>query len=305
MFALTFSRYGDADVLGVGEVDAPHAGRDQVRIRVMAASVNPWDGRVRAGYLKDVVPVTFPAIPGLDASGIVDEVGSGVFGVAVGDAVFGIGSATTAEFAVLDGWAHKPEAMSWAEAAAAGLVSETAERGLEDLAVDDASTLVVEGASGGVGSAAVQLAARRGARVVGTASAANSGYVRGLGVMATTYGPGLRARLDALGVGRVTAVLDTAGSGSLAELVGLVDDPAQVVSTADYDAPKLGARVVRATPRAFAVLSEVAAAFEQSRHMVEVARVVPLAHAAEAHRLSETGHVRGKVVVAVDAAAED
>ena len=85
--------------------------------------------------MRDVVRATFPVVPGLDASGVVDEVGAGVVGVVVGDEVFGLGSATTAEFALLDGWARKPASMTWAEAAACALASETAQRGLEDLRV--------------------------------------------------------------------------------------------------------------------------------------------------------------------------
>lgn len=299
MFAVVFSQYGDSDVLTVGDVLEPHAGPEQVRIRVVAASVNPFDWRLRTGWLKEVVPLAFPAIPGIDAAGVVDEVGSAVLGVAVGDEVFGLGAATTAEFAVLDGWAHKPADMSWAQAAGAGLVSETASRALTDLGVRDGSVLLVEGASGGVGSAAVQIARRRGATVVGTASAGNHDYLRELGAVPTTYGPGIRERVAALGVGQVTAVLDAAGSGSVAELVTLVDDPQQVVSVADYSAPMHGARVVSDAPRDFGALPQVAEAFKEGRHRIEVARVVPLDHAAEAHRLSETGHVRGKVVIAV------
>ena len=299
MFALIYREYGSPEVLTVGEVPEPHAGPGQVRIRVQAASVNVWDVKVRSGQMKDVVPAAFPVVPGIDASGVVDEVGPGVAGVAVGDEVFGLGSATTAEFAVLDGWAHKPASMTWAEAAACALASETAQRALEDLRVGDGTVLLVEGASGGVGSAAVQLARGLGVTVIGTCSERNADYVRSLGAHHTTYGPGIRDRVAALGLGRVTAVLDTAGSGSLAELVGLVDDPAQVVSVADFDAPELGARAVRNEPRAIGALETVARLSTEGRYRVEVERVVPLEDAAAAHRLSETGHVRGKVVIAV------
>ena len=104
--------------------------------------------------------------------------------------------------------------------------------------------------------------------------------------------------MAALGAGSVTAVLDTAGSGSVAELVELVDDPAHVVSVADFDAPQLGARAVR-DEHAIDALERVAALHADGRYRVEVERVVPLEDAAAAHRLSEAGHVRGKVVIAV------
>lgn len=299
MRALLYREYGGPEVLTVGDVPEPHAAEGQVRIRVHAASVNVWDVKVRSGRMKDVLRPRFPVVPGVDGSGVVDEVGAGVSGVEVGDEVFGLGSATTAELAVLDGWAHKPASMTWAEAAAAALSSETALRGLEDLGVDDGTVLLVEGASGGVGSAAVQLARALGATVVGTSSLRNADYVRRLGALHAEYGPGIAGRVAALGVGRVTAVLDTAGAGSLAELVTLVADPAQVVSVADFGAAQVGARVVRDEPRALRALELVARLHEEGRLTVELASVAPLSDAATAHRLSETGHVRGKVVIAV------
>ena len=299
MFALVHHEYGGPDVLEVGEVPEPHAGAGQVRIRVRAASVNAWDVKVRSGRMKDVIRPTFPVVPGLDASGVVDEVGAGVVGMQGGDEVFGLGSATTAELALLDGWARKPASLPWADAAACALASETAQRGLEDLRVGEGTVLLVEGASGGVGSAAVQLARALGATVIGTSSERNADYVRSLGAHHTTYGPGIGDRVAALGVGSVTAVLDTAGSGSVAELVELVDEPTQVVSVADFDAPELGARAVRDGPRAMDALETVVRLHAEGRYRVEVERVVPLEDAAAAHRLSEAGHVRGKVVIAV------
>lgn len=301
MFALLFEEYGGPEVLHIGEVAEPHAGPGQVRIRVHAASVNYWDVKVRSGMVKDFAPVHFPSIPGVDASGVVDEVGPGVVGVSVGEDVFGLGAATTAEFAVLDGWVAKPPTLSWPEAAASALSSETAGRALEDLVVGPETVLLVEGASGGVGSAAVQLARALGATVVGTSSERNADYLRRLGAHATTYGPGIADRVAALGVGPVTAVLDTAGSGSLAELVTLLDDPAQVVSVADFGAPALGARVVRDHPRALTALETVGRLHAEGRYHVEIERVVPIEEGAEGHRLSESRRVRGKVVIAVRA----
>ena len=301
MFALLHREYGGPEVLTVGTVPEPHAAAGQVRIRVQAASVNVWDVKVRSGRMQAVFQPEFPVVPGLDASGVVDEVGQGVAGIAMGDEVFGLGSATTAELAVLDGWAHKPASMTFAEAAACALASETAQRALEDLHVGEDTVLLVEGASGGVGSAAVQLARALGATVIGTSSERNADYVRSLGAQHTTYGPGIADRVAALGVGRVTAVLDTAGSGSVAELVELVDDPEEVVSVADFDAPELGARAVRNEPRAIDVLRTVARLHAEGRYRIEVERVLPLEDAATAHRLSEAGHVRGKVVIAVSA----
>lgn len=299
MFALTYDEYGPADVLSVGDVPEVHAGPGQIRVEVVASSVNPIDWKMRAGHLKDFLPATFPVVPGVDAAGVVDEVGDGVEGVAVGDEVFGVGSATNAQYAVLDGWALKPEGMSWSEAAGAGLAVETAARALDDLGVGEGSTLLVEGASGGVGSAAVQLARQLGATVIGTASEGNHDFLRSLGATPTTYGPGLAERVAALGLGPVTAVLDAAGSGSITELVTLVDDPKDVVSIADYTAAAHGARVVRSEPRELPALQTFADGHARGAFRVEVNQVLSLEQAAQAHAVSETGHVRGKIVLAV------
>lgn len=195
MLALQYHEYGEPDVLTVGEAAEPHPGSGQVRIAVRAASVNPFDWKLRAGYLDGMVPVSFPAIPGTDASGVVDEVGDGVDGVKVGDAVFGLGAGTSAEFAVLDAYAVKPESMSFEQAAALGLAVETAARTLDMVDVREGSTILVDGAAGGVGTAATQLAVQRGAHVIGTASPERHEYLRSLGATPTTYGPGLAERV--------------------------------------------------------------------------------------------------------------
>jgi NADPH:quinone reductase-like Zn-dependent oxidoreductase len=298
MRALQYSEYGGPEVLMVGEAPEPHAAPGQVRVAVRASSVNPVDHKVRSGAMGGD-PAALPKIPGVDAAGVVDEVGPGVDGVAVGDAVLGLGSATAAELAVLDHFTAKPEGLSWAEAAALPLGAETAARALDLLGVGEGMTLLVEGAAGGVGSAAVQLAVARGATVIGTASERNHDYLRRLGAVPTTYGEGLVDRVRELAPGGVDAVLDTAGKGSLPQLVQLVDDPAQVVSIADFSAPELGARVTSGGQRAGYALAEAVRLHGEGRYTVEVERTFPLAEGAQAHRLSENGHVRGKLVLMV------
>jgi NADPH:quinone reductase-like Zn-dependent oxidoreductase len=300
MRALRYTEYGGPEVLSVGEAPEPHAGPGQVRVRVRAASVNPIDTKVRSGTMGGD-PAALPRTPGVDAAGVVDEVGDGVDDVAVGDPVMGLGSATAAEQAVLHTWTAKPDAMSWEEAAALPLGAETAARALDLLGVREGTTLLVEGAAGGVGSAAVQLAVARGARVIGTASARNHDYLRRLGAEPTTYGEGLVERVRELAPEGVDAALDTAGKGSVPQLVQLVPDPAQVVSIADFGATEHGARVTSGgEERAGYALAEAARLHGEGRYAVEVERTFPLADAAEAHRLSEGGHVRGKLVLVVD-----
>src|SRR5215467_6549883 len=117
MKAVRFAEYGGPEVLRLVDVVDPHAGPGQVRVAVRAAGVNAYDWKVRAGFMRDVRPIPLPAGTGLDAAGVVDEIGDGVTGVAVGDEVFGQGSATYAEYAVLSNWAAKPAGLSFAEAA--------------------------------------------------------------------------------------------------------------------------------------------------------------------------------------------
>jgi NADPH:quinone reductase-like Zn-dependent oxidoreductase len=303
MRALRYTEYGGPEVLSVGEAPEPHAGPGQVRVRVRAASVNPADTKIRSGAMGGGDPAALPRVPGVDGAGVVDEVGQGVDGVEVGDEVLGLGSATAAELAVLTAWTAKPASMSWEDAAAIPLGAETAARALDLLGVGEGTTLLVDGAAGGVGSAAVQLAVARGATVIGTASERNHDYLRRLGAQPTTYGEGLVQRVRELTSGGVDAALDTAGKGSVPDLVRLVADPSQVVSIADFSAPEHGARVTSGgEERANYALAEAVRLHDEGRYVVEVERTFPLAEGAEAHRVSEGGHVRGKLVLVVDEA---
>jgi len=300
VIALQFDRYGDPDVLTVGEAPQPQAGPGQVRIAVRACSVNSFDWKLRAGYLDGMVPIHFPAIPGVDAAGVVDQVGPGVQGIAVGDEVFGIGTGTAAASAVLDMFAKKPASIPFVEAAGLGLAVETAARALDMLDIRPGGTVLIDGAAGGVGSAATQLAVARGAWVIGTASEGNHDYLTSLGATPTRYGPGLVGRVTALAPDGVDAALDTAGKGSVAELISLVPTPSKVVTIADYEAPKLGARLADgSTDRAEYALADVATLAEEGTFITTIDRVFPLAEGAEAHRLSQRGHVRGKVILTV------
>ena len=300
MKALQYREYGAPDVLEVADADEPHARPGTVRIAVKAASVNPIDWKARQGLLSKE-PLDAPVIAGYDGAGVVDEVGDGVDGVAVGDEVFGLGSATQAEHAVLEAWAVKPAAMSWTEAAALPVAFETAARAFDLVGVGDGTTVVVDGAAGGVGSAAVQLGVARGATVIGTASEGNHDYLRSIGASPTTYGDGLAERVAELAPQGVDAGFDTAGKGSVATLIEIVGDPQKVVTIADFSAGALGAHVTGGrSPRAADFLAEAASLYEQGKLEVTVAKTFPLADAAEAHRESQGGHVRGKLVLVVE-----
>jgi NADPH:quinone reductase-like Zn-dependent oxidoreductase len=300
MKAVTFTEYGPPDVLHVADAEEPHAGQGQIRIAVRAAAVNPIDWKARSGVLRDVMPVTFPAIDGREAAGVVDEVGPGVAGVAVGDEVFGfaVGGAA-AEFAILDDFARKPAGLSWEEAASLPVAVETSVRVFTVLGgVGQGQTLVVNGAAGGVGTAAVQLARDRGARVIGTAGEGNHDFLRSLGAEPTTYGAGLVERVRELAPDGVDLAFDTAGQGGVPDLVALTGDPARVATIADFGAAALGVKVTGGGDfRAVEALGEAAALTEAGRLHMPVAQTFPFAQAAEAHRISQDGHVRGKLVL--------
>ncbi|MET9497836.1 NADP-dependent oxidoreductase [Streptomyces sp. NPDC006552] len=297
MKKVSFAEFGGPDVLHLIDAEEPHAGPGQIRIAVRAAGVNPVDWRVREGQVLGAHPIELPAGVGLDASGVVDEVGAGVVGVEAGDHVFGEGASTYAEFAVLSAWARMPEGLTFEEAAGYPSVVETALRILNEVGVESGQTLLVSGAAGGVGSAVLQIARDRGITVIGTAGAANQEYLRSLGALATTYGAGWVERVRRLG--RVDAALDLAGSGVIHELVELTGDPQKVISIADLEAPRLGVRFSGVAGSVPDALTEAAALISQGKLHIPVEKSYALADAAAAHIDSQAGHTRGRRVVVV------
>jgi len=299
MLAVTYAEYGDPSVLEVTTVPEPHAGPGQVRIAVRAAGVNPFDWKLRSGAFKDMFPMSLPAVPGQEAAGVVDEVGEGVEGVSVGDEVFGFGRGTYAEFAVLDHYAAKPGTLSWEQAAGVAVGAETALRALEMLTPSTGQTLLIDGAAGGVGSAAVQLALSDGLTVIGTASEANHDYLRSRGVLPTTYGPGLPQRVAELAPDGVDLALDIAGKGSLAELVEITGSPDRVVTIADFSAPEHGVRLATGDVQSFHALPKAAQLADAGKFTVAIDSQFGLADAAKAHERSQAGHVHGKIILKV------
>jgi NADPH:quinone reductase-like Zn-dependent oxidoreductase len=297
MRAVTFARFGGPEVLELVERAEPHAGPGQVRIAVRAAGVNAYDWRVREGQFQQIHPIQLPAGVGLDASGVVDEVGEGVSGIEVGDRVFGDGTSTYAEFAVLSAWARMPEGLTFEEAAGYPSVVETALRVIRQVGVEPGQTLLASGASGGVGSAVLQIARDRGISVIATGGPANHGYLRSLGATATTYGDGLVARVRALG--RVDAALDLSGSGVIRELIQLTGDPRKVLSIADRGAPELGAQFSAAAGNLSDAIAEAARLFSNGKLRIPIAQTYPLDQVAEAHIDSAAGHTRGRRVLVV------
>ena len=299
MKAVRFSQFGGPEVLEIVDLPDPHPGPGQVRIAVRAAGVNPSDWKKRQGLMDEELPQTM----GHEAAGVVDELGPGVTDVAIGDRVFGFSAqqAAQSELAVLSYYAPIPPSLDFSAAAALPAAIETATRALDQLGVGSGSTLLINGASGSVGSAAAQLAVVRGARVIGTGSPANHDYLRGLGAEPVAYGEGLVERVRALAPDGVDLALDVAGSGVLPELIELAGGAGHVITVADFaGAQEHGVTFSRGDAgRALHALDGIGDLIESGRFTLTVARAFPLADVAEAHRVSEQGHVRGKLVLLV------
>ncbi|WP_426243559.1 NADP-dependent oxidoreductase [Nocardioides sp. LHG3406-4] len=307
MRAAIYDRFGGADVLQVREVADPPVGPDTVLVRAKATSVNPVDWKVREGYLQGAYPHHLPIIPGWDVAGVVEAVGPAVrTGLKVGDEVFGyvrrddLAFGTTAELvpAPERTVARKPAGISFGEAAALPLAGMTAYQCVvEELDVQPGERVLVHAASGGVGHFAVQIAKSRGAYVIGTASAANHEWLKELGadeVLDYAAGP-ISEQLD----DRVDAVVDLIGGDALEDAPNQVRDGSRVVSVIDADRV-LGQGghyvFVRPSRENLAALTELV---ESGQLKVAVAETFDLDHTADAHRLSEGGHSRGKVVITI------
>ncbi|MFJ9520437.1 NADP-dependent oxidoreductase [Kitasatospora sp. NPDC101801] len=300
MLASMFNEPGGPEVLYVAELPVPAPGPGEVLVRVLAAGIQPADTAVRAGWSPPGAEVGYPAIPGNEFAGVVEQLGAGSFGWEVGDEVLGFRLLNChAQHVVVDGaqLVAKPAGMSWEEAGSFSASAQTAHVALTALKVGPGDTVLVHGASGGVGTVAVQLARAWGATVIGTAGEHNHAYLRGLGAIPVTYGEGLADRVRALAPDGVDAAFDAAGRGALEVSVELVADRSRIGTIVDYaGAQRLGLAGLRG-PRTAARLAELTALWESGALRLEIAATFPLSRAAEAHRLVEDGHVRGKAVI--------
>ncbi|WP_433222059.1 NADP-dependent oxidoreductase [Dactylosporangium sp. CS-047395] len=294
MRALQFTGFGPPSVMDVADVPAPHAGPGEIRIAVRASGLSAGETLIRSGALKIQIPL--PYRTGFDAAGIVDEVGPGVNGVDIGDDVFGWVAMSrrgaNADLAVLVAWAPRPAAWSWPEAGGAAGTVETGTRVLDRLALGEGETVLINGASGGVGTVAVQLAIARGLNVIGTASERNHDLLRSLGATPATYGPGLPDRVRG-----VDAVFDCAG-GALPDLIAIAGDPSRVVTIADLTAADHGVHLSSglSDPLAAHALPIAVGLANEGRLRVPVEAAFALEDAPAAHTLSESRRARGKIV---------
>lgn len=269
----------------------PAAGSGEVRVRVRAAGVQPYDAAVRGGwtpaYLTDD---DWPRIPGNEFAGVTDD-GVEVLGYSTLKAY--------AEYVVVpaDQVAPKPAGMPWEIAGGFSAGAQTAHIALQELNIRPGDTLLIHGAAGSVGTIAVQLAGLAGATVIGTGSAANQDYLRSLGAIPVVYGDGLADRVRDH---KPTAVLDGAGGAAYDLSLDLVQDHDRILTLVEHDrAEGDGTRLVpfgRSNTR----LAKLANLYAEGKLSFHVRRTVPLENAVDAHREIETGHGRGKLVLTLE-----
>jgi len=302
MRAVRFHEYGGFDVLRVEEVEDLTPGKGEVLISVRASGINPVDWKRLHGYLASVAPMDFPAGLGNDVAGVVEQVGPGVSGLAVGDEVLGSSiSPAYAEQALClaEKLVHKPASVDWPVAGSLAVVIGTAYKTLKLLGVQQGETLLIHAASGGVGLAATQLALARGVHVIGTASQANQALLSSLGATPVLYGDGLRERLEELAPDGVDAVLDASGRGELGLSVELAGGPERVLTIAAADAAEHGVLFHTSGGGTDTVpaLEEVLPLIAAGDFVFPVAQTYDLEQVGEALEASETGHAAGKLVL--------
>lgn len=301
MRAHTLTSYGP-DGLRPAEIDEPVAGPGQVTVRVEHAAVNPLDWKIRHGHLADVLPLTLPTVIGTDLAGTVLAVGDGVDDLAPGDRVAGF--ADSGAFAAVaasrrERLVRVPDGLDLTTAVALVTAAETAQRVLGMIDLAPGSTVVVNGAAGSVGSTLAQLLLEAGHRVVGTASAPNHDYLRGLGAEAVDYGTSMLDELRVAAPQGVDAAFDTAGHDFVARMRPLV--PAgRVVTIVDFAAAAQGAVVAGGDPTRLVAtgLGPVLDRAARGTLDVRLDRELPFERLAEAVERSGSGHAPGKVLVA-------
>ena len=303
MRAVLYDRTGGPEVLYVAEVAEPIPAEGGATVRVRTVGLNPYDHKVRRGVARGP---DFPRGTGIDFAGVVAGVGGeasyeGGDPVGVGDEVLGWSAGLALRELVPVPSAHlarKPAGLSWGAAAALTTPTLTAHAALETLGIGAADVVLLSAAAGGVGVVYGQLARLRGATVLGTASPGNHDFLRELGMIPVSYGPGLAGRVRDLAPSPVTAVQDNIGGETIEVALELGLPPDRICTLADFAAvERLGIRTPGKYARSTAQLEQYARLAEAGELRLPVAETFALDRVADAFALLETGHVRGKVVV--------
>jgi NADPH:quinone reductase-like Zn-dependent oxidoreductase len=300
MKAHLLNSYGP-DSLALGEVEEPATAAGQVKVSVEAIGINPLDWKISNGYLAEMMPLPLPAVIGTDIAGTVLEVGAGVEGFKAGDRVVGFAdSGAFAQNAVTR--ANRltviPDGLTSEQAVTLATSGETSQRGLSLLAPAPASTIVVNGAAGAVGSAVVQILVADGHTVIGTASPDNHDYLRSLGATPVTYGETMLEDIAAAAPQGVDAAFDTAAQNFIGRVNGLIP-ASRIVTISDFAAGAQGAIVAGGDPTALTAetLPPVLDLAARGAFRTEITELFPFEQVSQALALSQGGHLRGKIVV--------
>lgn len=293
---------GDPLSLEIVDRAEPHAGPGQVRVRARAAGLNPVDWKIAAiPAVAEAFGVPAPSGFGNDVAGVVDEVGAGVEGFAVGDRVFGSARGrAVAEHVVFtvgsDELVHTPDGLDDAVAGALPIAGRTADAAVHTARVGAGDTVLIGGAAGGVGVLTVQLAVQAGATVIATASTHNHDFLRDLGAIPTTYGEGLAERVRALAPQGVDAAIDLQGVETVEAAATLGVPGNRIATIAARNAPH-GAVATGGGAARPGALERIAAQLAAGTLVLPIAETFPLDRIQDAVALQRTGHVRGKLVI--------
>jgi NADPH:quinone reductase-like Zn-dependent oxidoreductase len=300
MRAVRFDKYGGIDVLRVDDVPMPVPAAGEVLVKVQAAAINPGEAKIREGFFHSTWPATFPSGEGSDFSGIVMKAGANVSQFQVGDQVLGFTDkrASHADYVVADAqnMTRKPGSIPWDVAASLPIAGTTAYACVRAVSLKPGDTVAVSGAGGGVGSIAVQLAKRTGAKVIGIASIGKHDWLVTHGVEPVVYGDGLA---DALRKFQLNAFIDTHGGGYVKLATELGVPRHRINTIIDFAAAKeYGVKAEGGqTAKTASVLAELTALVTSGELDVPIAATFPLGQVRDAYKLLEQGHTFGKIVL--------
>src|SRR5215813_3838652 len=304
MKAVRIERYGNEDVLEVAEVERPAPGDNELLVKVRAAAVNPVDWKIRDG-LGDIFGLKPPLILGCEVAGTVEKVGRGINHFAAGDEVYGYLGAHSggyAEYVAAEAseFVRKPKHIDFDTAASVPVASLTAWQGIFDHGkFASGQRILITGASGAVGSAAVQLAKAKGAYVIGTGSGRNEEFLRKLGT--DEFVDYKKAKLEDK-ISAVDLVFDTVGGDTQERAFQTLKRGGVLVSTVSPPSPEkakefgVTVAMVMMMPKPDQ-LAEINRLLESGKLKVRIATALPLAEVKKAHQMSATGHADGKIIL--------
>lgn len=309
MKAAQFSEYGGPEVITVVEVEKPVPKVGQVLVQVKAAAINPFDGKLRQGYMKDTIPLGLPVTVGADFSGIVTEVPIGITNYKVGDEVYGSaiilngGSGAMAEYAAANttSLALKPANASFQEAAAVVLVGVSAVQALDQLNLADGKKILIHGGAGGIGSVAIQYAKHLGAYIATTAKESDKDFVTQLGADEVI---GYENQKFEEILNNYDAVFDTVGGETYTRSFFILKRGGIVISMVEQPNEQLMAQYgVTALPMSSKVntasLNRLAEQVNTGTIKPQVDKSFPITQTAEAFEYMQTASPKGKVVIKV------